>query len=61
MTAKLIDGKAVAKEVREKVKEEVAKRVAAGKPKPGLATVLVGADPASEVYVGMKKRRVRVR
>ena len=56
MTAKLIDGKAVAKQVREEVKEKVAKRVAAGKPKPGLATVLVGSDPASEVYVGMKKR-----
>lgn len=56
MTAKKIDGKAIAKEVREEVKAIVAERTAAGKPKPGLATVLVGSDPASEVYVGMKKR-----
>ena len=56
MTAKKIDGRAMAKEVREEVKVSVAKRIAAGKPKPGLATVLVGSDPASEVYVGMKKR-----
>ncbi|OQX61845.1 MAG: bifunctional methylenetetrahydrofolate dehydrogenase/methenyltetrahydrofolate cyclohydrolase [Anaerolinea sp. 4484_236] len=56
MTAKIIDGKAVAKEVRDDVKAGVAARVAAGKPKPGLATVLIGADPASKVYVGMKQR-----
>lgn len=56
MTAKKIDGKAIAKALREEIKESVAARVAAGKPKPGLATVLVGTDPASEVYVGMKKR-----
>jgi len=56
MTAKKIDGKAIAKELREEIKAKVAERVAAGKPKPGLATVLVGTDPASEVYVGMKKR-----
>ncbi len=56
MTAKKIDGKLMAQEVREEVKAGVAERTAAGKPKPGLATVLVGSDPASEVYVGMKKR-----
>ena len=56
MTAQLIDGKAIAQKVRDKVKEKVAARVAAGKSKPGLATVLVGDNPASEVYVGMKKR-----
>ena len=56
MTAKIIDGKAVAKEVRDEVKAGVEARVAAGKPKPGLATVLIGADPASKVYVGMKQR-----
>ena len=56
MTAKMIDGKAIAKELREEIKEKVAERAAAGKPKPGLATVLIGSDPASEVYVGMKKR-----
>lgn len=56
MTAQKIDGTAIAKKVREEVKEKVAARVAAGKSKPGLATVLVGNNPASEVYVGMKKR-----
>ncbi len=56
MTAKLIDGTAIAKEVREAAAVEVAELVAAGYPPPGLATVLVGEDPASEVYVGMKQR-----
>ena len=54
MTAKIIDGKAIAAEVREKVAEDVAEMVAAGKPNPGLATVLVGEDPASQVYVRSK-------
>ena len=54
MTAKIIDGKAIALKVREKVAEDVAEMVAAGKPNPGLATVLVGEDPASQVYVRSK-------
>ena len=56
MTAQIIDGKAIAQKVRDEVQEKVAARVAAGKPRPGLATVLVGENPASQVYVGMKKR-----
>jgi 5,10-methylene-tetrahydrofolate dehydrogenase/methenyl tetrahydrofolate cyclohydrolase len=56
MAAKIIDGKAIAKEVRDKVAEDVAALLADGYAPPGLATVLVGADPASEVYVGMKQR-----
>jgi 5,10-methylene-tetrahydrofolate dehydrogenase/methenyl tetrahydrofolate cyclohydrolase len=56
MTATIIDGKATAAEVRQKVAEDVAEMVAAGKHKPGLATVLVGEDPASEVYVRSKIR-----
>jgi len=56
MTAQIIDGKAIAQKVRDEVQEKVAARVAAGKSKPGLATVLVGENPASQVYVGMKKR-----
>jgi methylenetetrahydrofolate dehydrogenase (NADP+)/methenyltetrahydrofolate cyclohydrolase len=56
MTAQLIDGTAIAQKVRDEVKEKVAARIAAGKSKPGLATVLVGENPASQVYVGMKKR-----
>ncbi|MBL7164346.1 MAG: bifunctional methylenetetrahydrofolate dehydrogenase/methenyltetrahydrofolate cyclohydrolase FolD [Anaerolineales bacterium] len=56
MTAKLIDGKAVAKKVREQAAADVADMVAKGYAPPGLTTVLVGVDPASEVYVGMKQR-----
>jgi len=56
MTAKIIDGKAIAKEVRDKAAEDVAALLADGYAPPGLATVLVGSDPASEVYVGMKQR-----
>lgn len=56
MTAKLIDGKAIAKKVREQAAADVADLVAKGYPPPGLVTVLVGEDPASEVYVGMKNR-----
>ena len=54
MTAQLIDGKAIAQQVREEVAAEVAKRTAAGKPKPTLATVLVGDRPDSVAYVNSK-------
>jgi 5,10-methylene-tetrahydrofolate dehydrogenase/methenyl tetrahydrofolate cyclohydrolase len=56
MTAIIIDGKAIAQELREEIAEEVSQMVAAGLPAPGLATVLVGENPASEVYVRMKQR-----
>jgi len=56
MTAKLIDGKAIAAELREEIKNEVAEMIAQGLPKPGLATVLVGENPASQVYVRMKQK-----
>jgi len=56
MTVKLIDGKFIAQELRSTVKEKVAARIAAGKRAPGLAVILVGNDPASEVYVGSKRR-----
>lgn len=52
--AKLIDGKAFAMGLRQRVGAGVAELVAKGEPKPGLATVLVGADPASQVYVRSK-------
>lgn len=55
MTAQLIDGKAVAAQVHERVRQAVAARVAAGHRAPALATVLVGADPASEIYVRNKR------
>ncbi len=56
MSAVIIDGKAIAEEVRMKVKEEVDARIQAGKPVPGLATVLVGENPASQVYVRSKHK-----
>ena len=56
MAAQLIDGKAIAREVRAEVKREVAEWVAEGHEAPGLATVLVGDDPASALYVGNKQK-----
>ncbi|TFV48475.1 bifunctional methylenetetrahydrofolate dehydrogenase/methenyltetrahydrofolate cyclohydrolase FolD [Blastococcus sp. TF02A-35] len=56
MTARTIDGTAVARRVREDVARGVAELVADGGTAPGLATVLVGDDPASEVYVRNKRR-----
>jgi methylenetetrahydrofolate dehydrogenase (NADP+)/methenyltetrahydrofolate cyclohydrolase len=56
MTAGIIDGKAIAQQVRAEVAAEVDEFVQAGNPRPGLATVLVGDDPASAVYVGGKQR-----
>jgi methylenetetrahydrofolate dehydrogenase (NADP+)/methenyltetrahydrofolate cyclohydrolase len=56
MTAKIIDGSAVAQEIRDAVAADVAAMVAEGKKPPGLATVLVGENPASQVYVSMKHK-----
>ncbi|HWR66429.1 MAG TPA: bifunctional methylenetetrahydrofolate dehydrogenase/methenyltetrahydrofolate cyclohydrolase FolD [Bellilinea sp.] len=56
MTAEIIDGKAIAEDVRAKVKVAVTERVASGKSVPGLATVLVGDNPASQVYVRSKRK-----
>jgi len=56
MTAQVINGKMIAEKVRQEVAEDVAAMVAAGRPKPGLATVLVGENPASQVYVGAKQK-----
>lgn len=55
MSAQILDGKAIALELRESIQQEVAKQVAAGKQPPGLAVVLVGEDPASQIYVRNKK------
>lgn len=54
MSAIIIDGKALATEIREKIKEDTARMTSAGV-RPGLAVVLVGDDPASKVYVRNKK------
>jgi methylenetetrahydrofolate dehydrogenase (NADP+) / methenyltetrahydrofolate cyclohydrolase len=57
MTAdNIIDGRAIAAAVKERVKREVAEWVDAGNPQPGLATILVGDDPASHVYVKSKRK-----
>ncbi len=56
MTAKIIDGKAIAQSVRQRVADQVKARLAAGLRAPGLAVVLVGEDAASQVYVGSKRR-----
>lgn len=56
MSAKIIDGKAIAQSVRHGVATKVQQRIAAGLRAPGLAVVLVGEDPASQVYVGSKRR-----
>lgn len=56
MTAKIIDGKVIAEQVRGEVANEVRQMVAQGLPRPGLATVLVGDDPASVSYVRSKQK-----
>lgn len=56
MTAQLIDGKGVAQQVRDQVKQRVDERLAAGLRAPSLAVILVGNDAASEVYVASKRR-----
>jgi 5,10-methylene-tetrahydrofolate dehydrogenase/methenyl tetrahydrofolate cyclohydrolase len=56
MTAQLIDGVAIAAKVRARVAEAVQARVAAGQSRPGLATVLVGDNPASHYYVKNKRK-----
>jgi methylenetetrahydrofolate dehydrogenase (NADP+) / methenyltetrahydrofolate cyclohydrolase len=56
MTAKIIDGKKTAEEIRAEVAASVTKRLAEGKSKPGLATVLVGDNAASQVYVRSKQK-----
>jgi methylenetetrahydrofolate dehydrogenase (NADP+)/methenyltetrahydrofolate cyclohydrolase len=56
MPARIIDGKAVAARVRADVAREVAAHVEATGARPGLATILVGDDPASAIYVGGKQK-----
>lgn len=56
MTAQLIDGKLIGEQVRQTVAEEVTKMIALGHSRPGLATVLVGENPASQAYVSSKQK-----
>ncbi|SMC16244.1 methylenetetrahydrofolate dehydrogenase (NADP+) / methenyltetrahydrofolate cyclohydrolase [Andreprevotia lacus DSM 23236] len=57
MTAQILDGKAISQEIIAQVRARVDARLAGGKRAPALAVVLVGSDPASQVYVGNKKRQ----
>lgn len=56
MTAQILDGNAIARQLRMELRERVASRVAAGDRPPGLAVILVGNDPASEIYVRHKRK-----
>ena len=59
MTARVLDGRAVARQIYEEVSQAVAARVAAGGSRPKLATVLVGGDPASAQYVELKQKNAK--
>jgi methylenetetrahydrofolate dehydrogenase (NADP+)/methenyltetrahydrofolate cyclohydrolase len=56
MSAQILDGKAISADLRRDIKKKVAQRIADGQRAPGLAVVLVGENPASEVYVRNKRR-----
>lgn len=56
MTAHIIDGKAIAAQIRAKLRADIADHVRQGQRAPGLAVVLVGEDPASAVYVRTKQQ-----
>lgn len=60
MTARIIDGKAIADALLLTIRTEVDARVAAGKPAPGLAVILVGDNPASTLYVRNKRRSCEI-
>jgi methylenetetrahydrofolate dehydrogenase (NADP+)/methenyltetrahydrofolate cyclohydrolase len=55
MSARIIDGKSIAAKIRKQVRAQIDARLAAGTRRPGLAVVLVGNDPASEIYVKNKR------
>jgi methylenetetrahydrofolate dehydrogenase (NADP+) / methenyltetrahydrofolate cyclohydrolase len=59
VTARVLDGKAVARQIFDEIAREVAARVSSGRPRPKLATVLVGDDPASAKYVELKQKNAR--
>jgi len=59
MTAEIIDGKAIAEKIRDEVAAQVGQRTQRGEPPPGLATVLVGDNPASLSYVRGKQKACR--
>jgi len=59
MSARVLDGQALATQIFEQVGALVAARVAGGKPRPALATILVGDDPASAIYVRTKQKNAK--
>jgi methylenetetrahydrofolate dehydrogenase (NADP+)/methenyltetrahydrofolate cyclohydrolase len=59
VTARVLDGKAIAKQIFKEVADAVAQRIAAGGSRPKLATVLVGDDPASAIYVELKQKNAK--
>ena len=54
MTARILDGAAIAKEIRAEIAREVRELIAKSQPQPGLAVIIVGEDPASQIYVKSK-------
>ncbi len=56
MSARIIDGKAIAADIRQQLKKQIDERLQSGGRRPGLAVILVGADPASEIYVRNKRK-----
>jgi methylenetetrahydrofolate dehydrogenase (NADP+) / methenyltetrahydrofolate cyclohydrolase len=56
MPAQIIDGKEIARQIRVEIRQKTDSRLADGQPRPGLAVVLVGDDPASQIYVRNKRR-----
>ena len=59
MTARLLDGKAVAQQIYDEIAAAVEARVAQGRSRPKLATVIVGDDPASAQYIRMKQKNAK--
>ena len=57
MSAQIIDGKKIAAEVNDETRKEISVLARDYNLQPGLAVVLIGKDPASEVYVNMKDRK----
>ena len=56
MTANILDGKSIAMRARAQIKTQIEQRLHDGKRRPGLAVVLVGRDPASQIYVQSKRK-----
>src|SRR2546428_3073194 len=59
VTARVLDGRAAAQQILDDIATKVGARVAAGKPRPKLATIIVGENPASALYVRSKQKNAR--